>query len=72
MDCDVRATNQISRALETHPLHAQRAEGGDGGAGRPPDHAQHVRERAEEQHARERAEEQHVRERAEQNTRVST
>ena len=30
------------------PLHAQRAEGRESGAGRPPDHAQHVKKRAEE------------------------
>ena len=47
MDGDVSVTNQSSRALERHPLHAQRAEGGDGGSGRPSDHAQYVRERAE-------------------------
>ena len=35
MKGDVSVTTQSSRALETHPLHAQRAEGGDGGATRP-------------------------------------
>ena len=32
MDGDVSVTTQSSRALETHPLHTQRAEGRDSGA----------------------------------------
>ena len=51
MDGDVSVTNQSSRALERNDLHAQRAERGRVVLG-PPDHAQHVKERAK---ARERA-----------------
>ena len=45
-------TTQSRRALETHPLHAQRAEEGSVWCWRPPVHAQHVEERAEAQRRR--------------------
>ena len=46
MDGDASVTNQ-TELWRQRPPHAQRAEEGESGAGRPPDHAQHVKERAE-------------------------
>ena len=48
--CQGRSSGEVNiRALETHPLHAQRAEEGSVWCRRPPVHAQHVEERAEAQ-----------------------